>query len=94
MGYPVWTHTSDKYQARAMREGEENKLSSENSELRKENEALKMRVSGLEVLTEAIQKGFRGLVGWLVGLKFNHAAIFVRSALPLNCLIANDNNNL
>jgi cell division protein FtsB len=48
MGYPVWTHTSDKYQAQTMREGEENKLSSENSELRKENEALKMRNKQLE----------------------------------------------
>jgi cell division protein FtsB len=56
MGYPVWTHTSDKYQARAMREGEENKLSSENSELRKENEALKARNKELEDENKNLKK--------------------------------------
>ena len=48
MGYPVWTHTSDKYNKQMMHEDEENKLSSENSELRKENEALKARNKELE----------------------------------------------
>ena len=56
MGYPVWTHTSDKYNAQMEHESEENKLSSENSELRKENEALKARNKELEDENKALKK--------------------------------------
>ncbi|MGZ4851227.1 MAG: hypothetical protein ACXV2C_07600 [Candidatus Bathyarchaeia archaeon] len=56
MGYPVWTHTSDKYYSQMMNEGEENKLSSENSELRKENEELKARNKELEDENKDLKK--------------------------------------
>jgi cell division protein FtsB len=56
MGYPGWTHSSDRYYAQMMHEGEENKLSSENSKLKKENGALKARNKELEDENKDLKK--------------------------------------
>jgi cell division protein FtsB len=61
MGYPVWTHTSDKYNAQIMHEGEENRLASENSDLRKENEALKARNIELEAENKNLKQYINSL---------------------------------
>lgn len=59
MGYgvaPSWAHSSDRYYSQMMHESAENKLSSEITRLKEENEALKAKIKELEAENQDLRK--------------------------------------